>query len=152
MTVSKLLCASRSYSSAEMCACSVTAGVRLSWDSRWLWYAAKTATKVKAGPELIANLNLMFMAVFIRGLTGSLTKVIHHVVRGGLPNAVHAGDEVVSGFQLVIRVVTKAEDVSFTPKVKTVVEIVRGVGGVRKRSIIDDHFREGQSVVPVVAS
>ena len=69
----------------------------------------------------------MFMAVFIRGLTRSLTKLFHHVVRG-LPVAVHAGDEVVSGCQLVIRVVIKFEDVGFTTRVKTVVEIVRAVG------------------------
>ena len=75
----------------------------------------------------IANLNLMFMAVFIRGLTGSPTNLLHHVVRG-LPIAVHAGDEIVSGFQLVIRGVTKVEDVGFTTRVKAVVEIVRGVG------------------------
>ena len=47
VTVSKLLCASRSYSSAEICACSVTAGERLIWDSRWRWCAVKIATKRK---------------------------------------------------------------------------------------------------------
>jgi len=47
--------------------------------------------------------------------------------------------------------VTKVEDVGFTTKVKAVVEIVRGVGGVGERGIIDGHLREGQSVVPVVS-
>ena len=92
----------------------------------------------------------MFMKVFIRGLTGSLTKLLNHVVRG-LLIAVHAGDEIGSGFQLLICGVTKVEDVGFTTMVKTVVERVRGVGGVMERGIIDGHFREGQSVVPVVA-
>ena len=77
----------------------------------------------------------MFMAVFICGLTRSLTKLLHHVVRG-LPIAVHAGDEVVSGFQLVIRVVTKVEDVGFTKRVEVVVEIVRGVGGIGERALL----------------
>ena len=92
----------------------------------------------------------MFMAVFIRGLTRSLTKLFHHVVRG-LLIAVHAGDEIGSGFQLLIRGVTKVEDVGFTTRVKAVVEIVRGVSRIRERGIIDGHFREGQSVVPVVS-
>ena len=47
--------------------------------------------------------------------------------------------------------VTKVEDVGFTTCVKAVVEIVRGVGGVREIGIIDGHFCEGQGVVPVVS-
>jgi len=47
--------------------------------------------------------------------------------------------------------VTNVEDVGFTTGVEAVVEIVRGVGGILERGIIHGHFREGQSVVPVVA-
>ena len=57
-TVSKLLCARRLYSAAESCACSVTAGVRLSWDSRWRWCVVKTATNGKTGPELIPRVRV----------------------------------------------------------------------------------------------
>ena len=47
--------------------------------------------------------------------------------------------------------VTKVEDGGFTTRVKTVGKIVRVVGGIMKRGIIDGHLREGQSVVPVVS-
>ena len=56
--VNTVLCASRSYSSATICACRVTAGVRLCWDSRWLWCAVKTATNGKTGPELIPRVRV----------------------------------------------------------------------------------------------
>ena len=44
---------------------------------------------------MIANLNLMFKAVFIRGLPGTLTKLLPHVVRG-LPTAVPAVEKTVN--------------------------------------------------------
>jgi len=94
--------------------------------------------------------NIIFVAVFIRGLTGSITKLLIYVVRG-LPIALHAGDEIVSGPQLIVRGVTKAEDVGFTTRVKAVFEKVRGVCGFMERGIVDGHFLEWQSVVPVVA-
>ena len=62
----------------------------------------------------------------------------------------HAGDEIVSGIQLFVSGVTKVEDVGFTTGVEAVVEIVRGVGVIVERGILDGHFREGQGVVPVV--
>ena len=74
----------------------------------WRQVSARTSRQRRgvvlpyADQYAIAYLNLVFMAVFICGLTRSLTKLLHHVVRG-LPIAVHAGDEVISGFQLVIR-------------------------------------------------
>ena len=43
------------------------------------------------------------------------------------------------------------EDFGFTTRVKAVVDIVRGVGGVMDSGIIDGHFREGQSFAPVVS-
>ena len=46
---------------------------------------------------------------------------------------------------------TKVEDVGFTTRVKAVVEIVRGVSRIRERGIIDGHFREWKTVVPVVS-
>ena len=62
----------------------------------------------------------------------------------------HAGDEILSGFELVIRGVTALEDVGLTTRVKGVVEIVCGVGGFLERGIIDGYFREGHSFVPGV--
>ena len=50
-----------------------------------------------------------------------------------------------------VRVVTNVEYVSFTTRVKAVVEVVRGVGRVRKRGIADGHFLEWQKIVSVLS-
>jgi hypothetical protein len=96
----------------------------------------------------VSHLNGVGSAPLIGAFATRFTEVLHNAV-GCQPIRMHARHKVIHNFGVIVGGVREEVGVWFTAGVKSIVEEVRGVVGVREGGIIDSHFREGQCIVPV---